>query len=105
MDESVYLHGTAPEEQGRLSILNDLLNDAALRMMELRGGERILDVGCGLAQLTRAMGRVTGLTVVGIERSSDQLVEARRLAHQDQEEHLIDLRQGNASALPLRRQE
>jgi SAM-dependent methyltransferase len=105
MEESVYLHGTAPQEQGRLSLLNDLLNDSALRMMELRGGERILDVGCGLAQLTRSMARVSGTTVVGIERSPEQLSEAKRLAKQDREEHLIDLRQGNATALPLRRQE
>ena len=105
MEESIYLHGTKPAEQGRLSLLNDLLNDAALRMMELCGGERILDVGCGLAQLTRAMARASGTTVVGIERSSEQLSEAKKLAAQDREEYLIDLRQGNATALPLRQQE
>jgi ubiquinone/menaquinone biosynthesis C-methylase UbiE len=105
MDDSIYLHGTAPEEQGRLTLLNGLLNDAALRMMELRGGERILDVGCGLAQLTRAMARASGKTVVGIERSPEQLSEAKKLAAQDREDYLIDLRQGNATALPLRQQE
>ena len=105
MEESIYLHGTARDEQDRLSLLNDLLNDAALRMMDLRGSERILDVGCGLAQLTRAMARASGTTVVGIERSIEQLNEAKKQARHHQEEHLIDLRQGNATALPLRREE
>ena len=68
MSESVYLHGTAPEEQNRLSLLNDLLNESAIQMMNLKGGERILDVGSGLGQLTRAMARAAGRTVVGIEQ-------------------------------------
>jgi ubiquinone/menaquinone biosynthesis C-methylase UbiE len=105
MDDSIYLHGTAPEEQDRLSLLNDLLNDAALRLMDFRGGERVLDVGCGLAQLTRAMALASGHVVVGVERSSEQLADAKRRAIKDQQEHLVDLRQGNATALPLRREE
>ncbi len=34
-EESHYLHGTAPDEQGRLSRLNDLLNDLSLRELGL----------------------------------------------------------------------
>jgi len=105
MDESTYLHGTAPEEQDRLSLLNELLNDSALRLLELRGGEKILDVGCGLAQLTRAMARASGTVVVGVERSVEQLADAKKRAKRDHQEYLIDLRQGNATALPLRREE
>ena len=80
MSESHYLHGTAPDEQARLGIMNRLLNEAALREMKLAGGERVLDVGSGLGQLTRAMARQAGKPAVGIERSADQLAEARRLA-------------------------
>ena len=105
MSESVYLHGTAPEEQNRLSLLNDLLNESAIQMMNLKGGERILDVGSGLGQLTRAMARAAGRTVVGIERSNEQIAEARRLAVQDRQGDLLDLRQGSATALPLRKEE
>lgn len=107
MTESLYIHGTAPEEQQRLSLLNGLLNDAALMRMDLRGGERILDVGSGLGQFTRAMARKAGASgrVVGVERSLDQLNESRRLAITDQEGSLVDFRQGNATALPLRKEE
>ena len=105
MPESFYIHGTTPDEQQRLSLLNQLLNEPPLHHLQLKGGERILDVGSGLGQFTRAMARVAGVPVVGVERSIDQMREARRLAELDQEEKLLDLRQGNATALPLRREE
>ena len=107
MSESLYIHGTAPEEQQRLSLLNRLLNDAALPRLELIGGEKILDVGSGLGQFTRAMAREVGPSgrVIGVERSLEQLMEARRLAVAEQEEQLVDFRQGTATALPLRREE
>jgi ubiquinone/menaquinone biosynthesis C-methylase UbiE len=107
MTESLYIHGTKPDEQQRLSFLNTLLNDAALQRLALTGGEKILDVGSGLGQLTRAMARAAGPSgrVVGIERSLEQLRESKRLASLSGEEGLFDLRQGNAAALPLRREE
>jgi len=101
---SHYLHGTDPHEQLRLSILNNLLNEASLHELHLRGGEKILDVGSGLAQLSRAMARSAGpgTRVVGIERSAEQLAEAVRQARAAGEEDLVELRQGDALALPLR---
>src|SRR5262245_31819823 len=100
---SCYIHGTAAGEQGRLSLLNDLINQAALRELNLRGGERVLDVGSGLAQFTRAMARAVGPAgrVIGIEKSRAQFVEALRQARADGEEHLTELREGDALALPL----
>ncbi len=55
-----YIHGSAPTEQRRLSRLNELLNQATLRELDLQGGESILDVGSGIGQLTRAMARRVG---------------------------------------------
>jgi 16S rRNA A1518/A1519 N6-dimethyltransferase RsmA/KsgA/DIM1 with predicted DNA glycosylase/AP lyase activity len=53
---ALYRQGTKPEEQARLSLLNDLLNVGSLRELDLRGSERILDIGSGLGQLTSANG-------------------------------------------------
>ena len=105
--ENRYVHGTAPDEQKRLSVLNDLLNDAALRELNLQTGEKILDVGCGLAQFSRAMARVVGSEgrVLGIERSPEQLREAKRQAADAGEADLIELRLGDALSLPLRKEE
>jgi ubiquinone/menaquinone biosynthesis C-methylase UbiE len=103
-NDSQYIHGTAPAEQDRLARLNDLLNDNALREMRLTGGEKVLDVGSGLGQLARLMAKQAGATglVVGIERSTDQLNQARRLASMAGEEGLVEFRQGEAGRMPLR---
>jgi SAM-dependent methyltransferase len=102
---SEYIHGTAPDEQARLSVLNDLLNVDSLRELQLRGGERILDVGSGLGQLSRAMARVTGVRVLGVERSAEQIAEAERQAAEAGETALAEFRQGDALRLPLRDEE
>ena len=99
--ESTYLHGTTPAEQDRLSQLNRLLNDAALQKLSLRGGERIVDFGCGLAQLTRGMARAAGTRVVGIERSAEQLAEGARQAAAAGETALLELRQGDVLSPPI----
>jgi SAM-dependent methyltransferase len=104
---SSYIHGSEPAEQERLSRLNALLNAPCLRELSLRGGEKILDVGCGLAQFTRAMARAAGFRtpVLGIERDAEQLTEAQRLASAAGEDDLIELRQGDVLSLPLRNDE
>ena len=103
MTQSHYIHGTSPEEQERLSLLNDLLNAASLRAMRLRPGDRVLDLGSGLGQLTRAMSRQVhpdGL-VIGIERDEEQLTEAQRLARAAGRGTPVEFRQGEAEDLPL----
>jgi SAM-dependent methyltransferase len=104
---TAYIHGSAPAEQSRLSRLNDLLNDASLRELRLQGGEAILDVGSGLGQFTRAMARAAGPSgrVIGIERDSAQLAEAQQQAVAAGEANLVELRPGDALALPLNEDE
>lgn len=97
-----YLHGTSADEQGRLSLMNRLMNEAALERLGLKGGERIVDFGAGLGQLSRGMARASGRTVVGIERSGEQLGVARAQAKAAGEEGLLELRQGEVEAPPLR---
>ena len=92
--EAAYLHGTSPAEQGRLSLLNRLLNEAAMRELAIRPGERIVDFGCGLGQLSLDMARASGTQLVGIERSEEQLARGAR-------HPLLDLRRGDVSHPPL----
>jgi SAM-dependent methyltransferase len=101
---STYIHGTSPEEQRRLSLMNDvLLNQAELREMNLRGDERILDFGSGLGQFTRAMARaVPRGHVAGIERDEKQLAGSKQLAAKDGEEQLVEFRAGDVVDLSLR---
>ena len=102
-DGGHYIHGTKPEEQRRLARLNDLLNAASLEALALAPGQRVLDVGSGLGQLSRALARRVGPDgrVVAIERDRQQLDEARRLAAEAGEEDLVDFRQGEATDPPL----
>jgi SAM-dependent methyltransferase len=104
---SSYIHGSTAPEQRRLSIMNELLNEAALREMALKGGEKILDVGSGLGQLTRAMARASGPggSVLGVERDARQMAEALRLAGEDGEADRVEFRTGDALALPLQQEE
>jgi ubiquinone/menaquinone biosynthesis C-methylase UbiE len=104
---SSYIHGTETSEQGRLTRLNDLINEASLRELALRGGERLLDVGSGLGQFTRAAGRAVGPSgrVLGVEGSARQLAEAVRQAQQQGEDRLVEMRAGDALRLPLHDEE
>ncbi|HMI85221.1 MAG TPA: methyltransferase domain-containing protein [Polyangiaceae bacterium] len=99
--DNLYVHGTHPEEQARLTRLNALLNEGSLRELGARAGERMLDVGSGLGQFARAVAKITGVRVVGVERSGDQIAESARQAGIAGEEHLLDLRHGDAQHLPL----
>jgi SAM-dependent methyltransferase len=107
MTEAHYIHGTDPEEQKRLSRLNHLINRRSLAALGLEGGERVLDVGSGLGQLSRAMALAAGPQgrVIGIERSREQLARAQELAHAAGEGTLVDFRLGDAANPPLRDEE
>jgi len=105
--ESTYIHGTSPEEQRRLSLMNDvLLNPASLRELSLRGDERIIDFGSGLGQFTRAMARaVPRGSVTGIERDPAQRERALALAAAEGEGELAEFRSGDVLDLDLRADE
>ncbi len=100
---SEYIHGSSPEEQRRLSLLNDILNESCLAEINLQPGEKVLDIGSGLGQFTRLLARSAGPhgQVVGVERDEDQLAQARELAAGAGESDLVDFRQGDVLDLPL----
>jgi SAM-dependent methyltransferase len=93
---SFYVHGTTPVEQQRLTRLNQLINAASLKELRLEGGEKILDVGSGLGQLTWALAGAAGPhgSVLGIERSLEQIAVSQLAAN-------LEFRQGDALELPL----
>jgi SAM-dependent methyltransferase len=100
---SGYIHGTSPEEQHRLTLMNALANAGSLRELGLSGGERVLEMGSGLGQFARLMARAAGPggAVVGIESSEDQIAAALTLARADGEGGLVDFRRGDALDPPL----
>lgn len=98
---SHYLHGSDPREQRRLGLMNDILNRRCLAELALRGGERVLDVGCGLARFSREMAAArAGVSVLGIERDERQVLASRAHAHPR-----VEVRRGDAYELPLRAHE
>src|SRR5207237_3754370 len=99
-----YIHSTQRVEQERLTHLNEVINPPALAELRLQPGERVLDVGSGLGQFARAAARLVRPRgrVVGIEQSNEQLAEARRSALEAGEADIVDFRQGDALAPPLR---
>jgi SAM-dependent methyltransferase len=100
---SSYIHGTSPEEQRRLALLNGIVNAGSLRELAIAGGERILEFGSGLGQLARLMSRAAGSTgrVVGIEFSAEQIAGAEALASAAGEQGLVEFRRGDAADPPL----
>jgi SAM-dependent methyltransferase len=99
--QSQYIHGADPQEQTRLSQLNEMLNEQSLAELRLRGDERILDVGSGLGQLAAAMADLAPRgRVLGVERNESQLKTARA-----QHRSHLEFRQGDALALPLKADE
>jgi SAM-dependent methyltransferase len=101
MTSSHYAHGTDAAEQQRLTTMNRLLNDRCLAAARLSTGDRVVDFGAGLGQFSRAMARATGVKVVGIERSEEQIRGAMSQASLEQEAHLLEMRQGEVEAPPI----
>lgn len=104
---SSYIHGSNPEEQKRLSLLNELINERCIQLLGLDGGERIIDMGSGLGQFTLAMARRIGAKGIclGIERDNQQLETANRNLARQPEIGWVEFRQGDAEKMPLRGEE
>lgn len=107
MTEHTYIHGTTPEEQRRLALMNTILNARCMAELGLEGGERVLEMGAGTgifaADLARAVG--TEGQVIAIEQDRQQLQTARRGPGGEAAELAFDLREGDAYDPPLSEQE
>jgi len=100
---SQYIHGSKPEEQHRLSVMNDLMNSRCLALMDLKMGERVIDIGSGLGQYTLEMARRVGDKgfCLGIERDPKQLEGANKHLVANIDVKCVEFRQGEVERLPL----
>jgi len=99
-----YVHGTDQTEQARLALMNGILNARTLAEIPIRAGDRILDIGSGLGQMSIAMAKVSGRSgrVLGIERSTEQIAKAA--ASRDEAgltAEQVEFRQGDALRPPF----
>ena len=85
-----------------MTTLNRRLNERCIDAAQLAAGERVVDFGAGLGQYSRMMARVTGVPVLGLERSPEQIAEALRQAAADDDTAMIEMRQGDVLDPPLR---
>lgn len=77
-------------------------NDAALELLEVRPGDRVLEIGFGHGRSINAAARLTrGGLVAGVDFSPSMVAMARRRNHALADRRLVDLRQGNSLCLPF----
>ncbi len=106
--EFVARHGRRPEGLfGRL--LATLMawetskeNDAALELLDIRAGDRVLEIGFGHGRSIAAAAKLTrGGLVAGIDSSPTMAAMARRRNRALVDQGLVDLRQGDSLRLPF----
>jgi cyclopropane-fatty-acyl-phospholipid synthase len=74
-----------------------------LRKLQLRPGQKLLDIGCGWGYLAVAAAKQYGVTVLGITLSHEQLAGARQLAKQQGVEKQVKFKLANYMDLPYQR--
>ena len=73
-----YIHGTSTDEQARLAALNRLTNDRFVEFLDIKPQMHVLEVGSGLGLLAvDVAGAANDVSVVGIEKSRDQIDAAQ----------------------------
>jgi SAM-dependent methyltransferase len=93
-----YIHGTAPEEQARLALLNRLTNPPFIAFLSPAPGEHILEVGSGLGLLARDIAQQHPTChVTGLEYSPAQLAAAAAMPAPPN----LRFTQGDAHHLPF----
>ncbi|NJN43106.1 MAG: methyltransferase domain-containing protein [Flammeovirgaceae bacterium] len=104
---SEYIHGSHPEEQKRLSLLNELINGRCLELINLTKGDRVIDIGSGLGQFTLAMADRVGEDgfCLGIERDPEQIKVAEVNKMKNTERLPVEFRIGDVSDLNLKNEE
>jgi SAM-dependent methyltransferase len=83
---------------GYLRLIRNLFEE-----IELKPGERVLDVGCGSGVIARWVAQRTEgqNSIWGVDINAYLLKEAQALARKEQLDHLLVLQEGNAEVLPF----
>lgn len=94
--ETQYIHGVSPEEQGRLSLLNRLTNQAFLEFLEVHPYDQVLEMGSGLGIMAQTLAATyPTISVTGIEYSGEQLAQCPPATDR------LSFVQGDAHRLPF----
>jgi len=93
-----YIHGSHPEEQQRLSLLNRLMNDRYFPRVPVKEGMRVFDAGAGLGQFSAMLAAAAGPSgyCLGLERDDQQLSAARALSTPT-----LEFRKGDVFSIPF----
>src|SRR5690242_6990872 len=98
----------ARELAGRLEVRGKAADEiearsAYLDLLDIKAGERVLDVGCGSGVVTRAIAARVGAPgrVVGLDPSAGLLAVAREIADASDVGPRIEFHAGNAQHLPF----
>ena len=73
----MYSSGLYPENHSSLIEAQQAKLDRVAALLELSGGERVLEIGCGWGGLAEMLAERHGCTVTGLTLSSEQLAYAR----------------------------
>jgi cyclopropane fatty-acyl-phospholipid synthase-like methyltransferase len=77
----------------------DAHTDLVAAMARPRGGQHILDVGCGLGAPALRIAERYGCTITAVNISREQIRQGRQLIEQRRMSHLVSLVRGDARAL------
>lgn len=91
----------APQYDVRWRFYVDATLAAVVEVLELEGGERVLDLACGTGELERRLAdRWPGLSIVGVDLSMEML----RVAASKAADHLANWLRADIGRLPVTRQ-
>lgn len=92
---------SSPDDPSTVAQATDRLTDMVIERLGVTGGQRVLDVGCGLGMPAIRLAKTTGARVDGIATSPNLIVGARELAEKAEAGDLVTFHVADAAELPF----